>query len=459
MKTERVQMPHQPAIERSNNFEEVALGLTVDGACSEANRCLQCKHKPCVSGCPVAVDIPAFIKKVAEEDIDGAYEIIAEQNSLPAVCGRVCPQENQCEGNCVLNKMGSAISIGSLERFVADYKRNNIVHQNEKKEEEKGQKVAVVGSGPAGLACAGELAKNGYSVTVFEALHTAGGVLVYGIPQFRLPKEIVQYEIDGLVQNGVEIQTNVLVGKTYSVEELFALGYKAVFIGSGAGLPSFMGIPGENLKGVFSANEYLTRINLMKAYKENSATPIYKAKKVAVVGGGNVAMDAARCAVRLGAEVHLVYRRGAEEMPARKEEIAHAIEEGVIFDTLTNPTEILAGENGWVNGLKCVRMELTEPDESGRRKPVPVENSAFVLDVDCVIMAIGTTPNPILTENTKDLETDKWGRIVVKTEEGLTSMPAVYAGGDAVTGAATVILAMGAGKKAAQAISDYLREM
>ena len=461
--SKRTPMPHRGAKERSTNFEEVALGFTQEQAQQEAARCLQCKHKPCVGGCPVSVDIPVFIKQIAEQDTESAYETITQQNSLPAVCGRVCPQESQCESKCVLNKIGEPVSVGGLERYAADQHRENTSQPTTENplnaKEKSAYKIAVIGSGPAGLACAAQLAQSGYAVTVFEALHTVGGVLVYGIPQFRLPKEIVQYEIDSLKQLGVTIQTNTVVGKTYTVDDLFDEGYSAVFIGSGAGLPSFMGIDGENLKGVFSANEYLTRINLMKAYLPNSTTPIYKAKKVAVVGGGNVAMDAARSALRLGAEVYLVYRRGEEEMPARKEEIEHAKEEGIIFKMLTNPTGVLGDENNWVQGLKCVEMELTAPDESGRRKPVPKQGSEFVLDVDCVIMAIGTSPNPILSENTKALETDKWGRIVVKTESGLTSMPAVYAGGDAVTGAATVILAMGAGKKAAQAIDEYLSKL
>lgn len=457
----RTPMPHQPAEKRRENFEEVALGFTLEQAVAEASRCLQCKHKPCVGGCPVAVEIPAFIKKVAEGDIENAYQTIIQQNSLPAVCGRVCPQESQCEKECVLRKTGEPISIGRLERFVADWHRNNTVHEEHERVAEKaalkGKKAAVVGAGPAGLTCASELAKSGYDVTVFEALHIPGGVLEYGIPEFRLPKEIVKYEIDAVKAQGVKIETNMVIGKTFTVDDLFAQGFEAVFIGSGAGLPSFMGIEGENLKGVFSANEYLTRINLMKAYLPSSATPIYKAKKVAVVGGGNVAMDAARSALRMGAEVHLVYRRSEAEMPARKEEIEHAKEEGILFKTLTNPTRVLGDENGWVKGLECVQMELGAPDADGRRKPSPKPGSEFVLDVDCVIMAIGTRPNPIITEATSDMETDTRGRIVLQTAEGLTTKQAVYAGGDAVTGAATVILAMGAGKAAAKAMDEYLK--
>lgn len=458
----RTPMPHQPAEERSKNFKEVALGFTVEQAVAEANRCLQCKHKPCVGGCPVAVEIPAFIKKITEQDIEAAYQIITQQNSLPAVCGRVCPQESQCEKECVLQKTGEPISIGRLERFVADWHRENTEHEIDNDREnpvvQTGKKVAVVGAGPAGLTCASELAKKGYDATIFEALHIAGGVLEYGIPEFRLPKEIVKYEINAVQKQGVKIETNMVIGKTFTVDDLFELGFEAVFIGSGAGLPSFMGIEGENLKGVFSANEYLTRINLMKAYLPNSATPLYKAKKVAVVGGGNVAMDAARSALRMGAEVYLVYRRSEAEMPARKEEIEHAKEEGIVFQTLTNPTHVLGDENNWVRGLQCVQMELGEPDADGRRKPSPKAGSEFVLDVDCVIMAIGTRPNPIITEATPDLATDTRGRIVLKTEAGLTTKQAVYAGGDAVTGAATVILAMGAGKAAAKAMDEALRD-
>ncbi len=449
-------MPHQAPEVRARNFEEVALGYTAEQAIDEAKRCLNCKNRPCVSGCPVNIAIPEFIARVAEGDFEGAYEIITRQSSLPAVCGRVCPQETQCESKCVRGIKGEPVAIGRLERFVADY-HNSHCDTLPEKPVSNGHKVAVIGSGPSGLACAGDLAKKGYSVTVFEALHVAGGVLVYGIPEFRLPKAIVAKEIQTLKALGVEIRTNYVVGKTISVDELMKEeGFEAVFIGSGAGLPRFMGIEGENLKGVYSANEFLTRINLMKAYREDSKTPIFRAKKVAVCGGGNVAMDAARSALRLGAdEVYIVYRRGESELPARAEEVEHAKEEGVIFKLLTNPTRILKGENGFVGGMECVEMTLGEPDASGRRKPVVKEGSEFVLDVDCVIMAIGTSPNPLIKSTTDGLDTEKWGGIIAD-ETGLTSRENVYAGGDAVTGAATVILAMGAGKTAAEAIDKKL---
>ena len=456
MSPKRNEMPSQAPDIRNKNFLEVALGYTEEQAIDEAQRCLNCKHKPCVTGCPVQIDIPAFIKEVAEGNFDAAYDIIAKSSSLPAVCGRVCPQENQCEGKCVRGLKGEPVAIGRLERFVADYhnaKENVTVN----KPESNGHKVAIIGSGPSGLTCAGDLAKMGYDVTVFEAFHLAGGVLVYGIPEFRLPKAIVQKEIDGLKALGVKVETNMVIGKVLSIDELMKdYGFESVFIGSGAGLPRFMNIPGENLKGVFSANEFLTRVNLMKAYKDGAATPIQHAKNVAVVGGGNVAMDAARCAKRLGAEnVYIVYRRGEEELPARKEEVEHAKEEGIIFKLLTNPVEILPDENKFVSGIKCMEMELGEPDESGRRRPQVKEGSEFVIDVDSVIMSIGTSPNPLIRSTTEGLETQKWGGIIAD-ETGLTSREGVYAGGDAVTGAATVILAMGAGKTAAKAIDEYL---
>ena len=451
------EMPSQAPDVRNKNFEEVALGYTAETAIEEAKRCFNCKHKPCVGGCPVKIHIPAFIEKMAEGDFEGAYQIISEASSLPAVCGRVCPQENQCEKYCVRGIKGEPVAIGRLERFAADYHNS---HQTEKpqKPESNGHRVAIVGSGPAGLACAGDLAKKGYSVTVFEALHLAGGVLVYGIPEFRLPKNIVQKEIDTLKELGVEIKTNMVIGKSISVDELLEDGYEAVFIGTGAGLPKFMGIPGENLKGVYSANEFLTRINLMKAYKENRTTPIMQAKKVAVVGGGNVAMDAARCAKRLGAEeVYIVYRRSLEELPARAEEVEHAMEEGIIFKLLCNPVEILPDDNRFVSGMKCVEMELGEADASGRRRPVVKENSEFVLDVDAVVMSIGTSPNPLIKDTTAGLDVKTWGGIVADEETGKTSREGVFAGGDAVTGAATVILAMGAGKDAAKAMDTYIK--
>ena len=426
-------------------------------AVNEAKRCLHCKNKPCVSGCPVGIDIPAFIERVANEDLEGAYEVLSASSALPAVCGRVCPQENQCEGKCVRGIKAEPVGIGRLERFVADWHREHTT-EKPKMPVSNGHKVAVIGSGPSGLTAAGDLAKAGYKVTVYEALHTAGGVLVYGIPEFRLPKEIVRKEIEGLKEIGVDIETNVVVGKTITIDELFEMGNEAVFIGSGAGLPRFMGIPGESLNGVYSANEFLTRINLMKAYKENAKTPIQHAKNVAVVGGGNVAMDAARCAKRLGAEnVYIVYRRGMEELPARKEEVEHAEEEGIIFKTLSNPIEVLGDENGYVKGMVCQEMELGEPDASGRRRPVAKEGCTFTLDVDCMIMSIGTSPNPLIRSTTPGLETNKHGCIITNGDDGLTTREGVYAGGDAVTGAATVILAMGAGKHAAKAIDEYIK--
>lgn len=457
MSLKKNEMPVQASSVRRRNFEEVALGYTPEQAVDEANRCLNCKNKPCVGKCPVAIDIPAFIAKIREKDFEGAYGIISKTSSLPAVCGRVCPQENQCESKCVRGIKGEPVAIGRLERFVADW------HMQNSKEERKvpvqnGHKVAVIGAGPAGLTCAGDLAKRGYQVSVFEALHTAGGVLVYGIPEFRLPKEIVRKEINDLKAMGVAIETNMVIGRIESIDELFDKGFEAVFIGTGAGLPQFMNIPGENLKGVYSANEFLTRVNLMKAYQEGSDTPIQHARHVAVVGGGNVAMDAARCAMRLGAEkVSIVYRRSEKEMPARLEEVEHAKEEGIDFHVLTNPVEIENDGNGFVGGMKCVKMELGEPDESGRRSPVVVEGSEFTLDCDCVIMSIGTSPNPLIKNTTKNLEVNRRGCIVTRNEGGQTSREGVYAGGDAVTGAATVILAMGAGKSAAQAIDEYIQ--
>ena len=449
-------MPSQEAEVRNKNFLEVALGYTAEMAIDEAQRCLNCKNMPCVAGCPVNIDIPGFIKEIAAGNFENAYGVISKSSSLPAVCGRVCPQENQCEGKCVRGIKGEPVAIGRLERFAADYHNANFKGEVVKPES-NGKKVAVIGAGPAGLTCAGDLAKKGYDVTVYEALHLAGGVLVYGIPEFRLPKSIVQREIDGLKEIGVKIETNMIIGKTLTIDELFDDGYKAVFIGSGAGLPRFMNIPGENLKGVYSANEFLTRVNLMKAYKPDSDTPVKDSKRVAVVGGGNVAMDAARCAKRLGAEeVYIVYRRGEAELPARAEEIEHAKEEGIIFKTLTNPVEIMGDENNFVNGIKCVSMELGEPDESGRRRPVVKEGSEHTIDVDCVVMSIGTSPNPLIRNTTEGLETNRHGCIVTSDESGLTSREGVYAGGDAVTGAATVILAMGAGKSAAAAIDEYL---
>ena len=450
-------MPSQPADVRSRNFDEVALGYTAETAIDEAQRCLGCKHKPCVTGCPVQIDIPAFIAKVAEGEFEAAYQIIAASSALPAVCGRVCPQECQCEGKCVRGIKGESVAIGRLERFVADWHNANASEAPEKPES-NGHKVAVIGSGPSGLTCAGDLARMGYDVTVYEALHLAGGVLVYGIPEFRLPKAIVQKEIDGLTALGVKVETNIVIGRTITIDELMQEhGFEAVFIGSGAGLPRFMGIPGENLKGVYSANEFLTRINLMKAYRTDSATPIQHGSKVAVVGGGNVAMDAARCARRLGAEVTVIYRRTEAELPARREEVEHAMEEGIVFRFLTNPMSIAGDNAGWVRSVTCQEMTLGEPDASGRRRPVPVEGSAVELEMDCVIMALGTSPNPLIKQTTNGLETQRWGGIIVDEATGLTSREGVYAGGDAVTGAATVILAMGAGKTAAASIDRYIK--
>jgi len=453
----KVPVREQDAKERARNFEEVCLGYNEEEAVEEAGRCLNCKNALCMKGCPVSINIPGFIAQVKERNFKEAYRIISESSSLPAVCGRVCPQESQCEGKCVRGIKGEPVSIGKLERFVADWARENGI-KPEGAKALNGKKVAVIGSGPAGLTCAGDLAKLGYEVTIFEALHQAGGVLVYGIPEFRLPKnKVVAKEIENVKSLGVKIETNVVVGKSITIDELLnEEGFDAVFIGSGAGLPKFMGIPGEQANGVFSANEYLTRNNLMKAFKEDAPTPIMKGKKVAVVGGGNVAMDAARTALRLGAEVHIVYRRSEEELPARVEEVHHAKEEGIIFNLLTNPVEILSDENGWVNGIKCIRMELGEPDESGRRRPVEVKGSEFVIDVDTVIMSLGTSPNPLISSTTIGLDTDRRKCIVAEEETGKTSKEAVYAGGDAVTGAATVILAMGAGKAAAKGIDDYL---
>jgi len=442
---------------RNSNFEEVCLGYNQEEAMEEAIRCINCKNAKCISGCPVAIDIPAFIHEVKEGNIEEAYKVIGKTSSLPAVCGRVCPQESQCEEKCIRGIKGEPVSIGKLERFVADWARENNI-KPVAPAALNGKKVAVIGAGPAGLTCAGDLAKLGYEVTIFEALHEAGGVLVYGIPEFRLPKEtVVKHEIDNVKSLGVKIETNVVIGKSVTIDQLFAEeGFDAVFIGSGAGLPKFMGIPGENANGVFSANEYLTRNNLMKAFDESYDTPIFKSKKVAVVGGGNVAMDAARTALRLGAEVHIVYRRSEAELPARAEEVHHAKQEGIIFDLLTNPTEILVDENSWVKGLTCVRMELAEPDASGRRKPVEIKGSEFTLDLDTVIMALGTSPNPLISATTKGLEMNKWKCIVAEEEFGKTTKEGVYAGGDAVTGAATVILAMGAGKAAANGIDLFL---
>ena len=450
-------MPEQDPNVRNHNFQEVALGYTAEMAVEEAKRCLQCKKPKCVEGCPVNIHIPEFIAKVAEGDFQAAYEIVTSTNALPALSGRVCPQESQCESKCVRGVKGEPVAIGRLERFVADWYRENVNAMPEKPAS-NGIKVAVVGSGPAGLTCAAELAKKGYEVTIFEALHTAGGVLVYGIPEFRLPKAIVANEVRKLQAMGVTVMTDMVIGKVLSIDELFEeMGFKAVFVGSGAGLPMFMHIPGEALRGVYSANEYLTRVNLMKAYEEPSDTPIIVSKAVAIVGGGNVAMDAARCAKRLGAEtVYIVYRRGEAEMPARLEEQHHAKEEGIIFKTLTNPTEILGDEEGRVKGMTCIQMELGEPDASGRRRPIPVEGSEFVLDVDTVIMSLGTSPNPLIRSTTPGLEVNRKGCLVVN-EDHMTTRDQVYAGGDAVTGAATVILAMGAGKEAAAAIDQAMQ--
>ncbi len=449
-----------PTIEptvRNKNFEEVALGYTPEMAQKEAARCLNCKNSPCVSGCPVGVNIPQFIEKVKEGDFLGAYDIISKTNSLPCVCGRVCPQESQCEGKCIRGIKGESVGIGRLERFVADYYMQN-GDKKISRIDKNGKKVAVIGAGPSGLTCAGDLAKKGYDVTVFEAFHTAGGVLMYGIPEFRLPKKIVQAEIENLKNLGVKIMTDMVIGKVLTVDEIMDMGFGAVFIGSGAGLPMFMGIEGEDSVGVYSANEFLTRINLMKAYKEDYDTPINRAKSVAVIGGGNVAMDAARCAKRLGADnVYIIYRRSEEEMPARKEEVIHAKEEEIEFNLLCNPTKIISDENGKVIGIECIRMQLGEPDQSGRRRPVPIENSEFITEVDSVIMALGTTPNPLIRTTTEGLETNKRGCLIVD-ESLMTTKNGVFAGGDAVTGAATVILAMGAGKTAANSIDEYLKK-
>lgn len=450
------EMPHQEPLVRNKNFLEVATGYDAQTAMDEALRCLHCKHKPCISGCPVQIHIPDFIAKVAEGDFEAAYQIISESSSLPAVCGRVCPQERQCESKCVRGIKGDAVSIGRLERFVADW-HNSHCKVWPAVPERNGHKVAVIGSGPSGLTCAGDLARLGYDVTVFEALHIAGGVLVYGIPEFRLPKKIVELEVNGLKALGVKIVTNVVIGRSMSIDDLFDDGFEAVYIGSGAGLPRFMGIPGESLKEVYSANEYLTRVNLMKAYQPGSTTPIYHARKVAVVGGGNVAMDAARSAIRLGAEeVYVLYRRSFEEIPARQEEVQHAQEEQIRFQTLTNPVEILGSDDGNVTGVRCIRMELGEPDATGRRRPVPVPDSDFVIDADCVIMAIGTSPNPLIKSTTGGLEVNARGGIVAD-ENGCTSRDGVFAGGDTVTGAATVIKAMDAGKIAAKSIDAYIQ--
>lgn len=459
-------MPTQDPAVRARNFEEVALGYTEEVALKEADRCLNCKARPCVGGCPVNINIPDFISKIKEGDYEGAYQEITLSSSLPAICGRVCPQESQCESKCTLSFKFEPVGIGRLERFVADYHNNNCT-EPPVKPDSNGHRVAVVGSGPSGLTCAGDLAKKGYDVTVYEALHTAGGVLVYGIPEFRLPKAIVAKEVETLKALGVDIETNVVIGKTLTIDELFDMGFEAVFVGSGAGLPNFMNIPGEAYKGVYSANEFLTRSNLMKSYQDNPTTPIMKGGKVAVVGGGNVAMDAARTALRLGAEeVYIIYRRSMAEIPARSEEIEHAIEEGIIFKALNNPVEIMGYENpddkrdpknGFVTGIKCIQMQLGEPDERGRRRPLPIEGTEYVIDVDTVIMAIGTSPNPLIKSTTKGLEVNKRGGIIVN-EDGLTSRNNVYAGGDAVTGAATVISAMGAGKTAAKAIDEHLNK-
>ena len=458
MDPKKCPMPTQDPNVRNKNFDEVALGYTEEMAINEAKRCIGCKNKPCVSGCPVGINIPGFVAEVAKGDFEAAYQIIAQSSALPAVCGRVCPQESQCEGKCTRGIKNEPVAIGRLERFVADWHRE---HNNVPPVVPafNGHKVAIIGAGPAGLTAAGDLAKLGYKVTVFEALHVAGGVLMYGIPEFRLPKTIVQNEIDGLKKMGVDFECNMVIGKVLTIDELMSeYGYEAVFVGSGAGLPRFMNIPGESLNGVYSANEFLTRSNLMKAYRPDSKTPIAVGKNVAIVGGGNVAMDAARSAKRLGAEnVYIVYRRGMAELPARREEVEHAEEEGIIFKTLCNPTEITGDENGWVKGMTCVEMELGEPDESGRRRPIVKEGSGFNLEVETVIMSLGTSPNPLIRSTTPGLETNRWGCIVTNGDDGLTSREGVYAGGDAVTGAATVILAMGAGKAAAKAIDEYIR--
>ena len=459
LKKKRVKSREQDPIERGKNFKEVSLGYGEEEAIEEANRCLGCKNPKCVEGCPVSVNIPSFISFIKKGDFSASFEELSKYNALPAICGRVCPQESQCEGKCVLGIKGEPLAIGQLERFIADFARNNKL-SSLKKSEKILEKVAVIGSGPAGLTCAGELAKLGYRVTIFEALHESGGVLVYGIPEFRLPKkDVVKYEIEEIKKLGVKIENNVVVGKTVDIDELIENeGFKAVFIGSGAGLPKFMGIKGENANGVFSANEVLTRVNLMKAFKNESHTPLNLGKKVAVVGGGNVAMDAARTSLRLGAETHIIYRRSEKELPARLEEIHHAKEEGVILDVLTNPTEILTDEKGWVKGIKCIRMKLGEEDSSGRRRPIEIENSEFIMEVDSVIMSLGTSPNPLISNSTKGLKTNKRGCLLVDEESLSTSLKVIYAGGDAVTGAATVILAMGAGKKAAKSIDSYLRK-
>lgn len=453
----KVPVREQEAKERAANFKEVCLGYNKEEAMEEAARCINCKNAQCIKGCPVAINIPGFIEKVKEGEIEAAYQIISQSSALPAVCGRVCPQESQCEGKCIRGIKGEPVSIGKLERFVADWASENGI-KPVSASARKGKKVAVIGSGPAGLTCAGDLAKMGYDVTIFEALHEPGGVLVYGIPEFRLPKkDVVAKEIENVRALGVAIETNVVVGKSVTIDELLEEeGFSAVFIGSGAGLPKFMGIPGENANGVFSANEYLTRSNLMKSFDPDSNTPIMHGKKVAVVGGGNVAMDAARMALRLGAEVHIVYRRSEEELPARVEEVHHAKEEGIIFDLLTNPVEILSDEKGWVTGMKCIKMELGEPDASGRRRPVEIPGSEFVMELDTVIMSLGTSPNPLISSTTEGLEVNKWKCIVADEANGKTTKEGVYAGGDAVTGAATVILAMGAGKAAAKGIDEYL---
>ncbi|EOU1888445.1 NADPH-dependent glutamate synthase [Clostridium perfringens] len=459
LKKKRVKSREQDPIERGKNFKEVSLGYGEEEAIEEANRCLGCKNPKCVEGCPVSVNIPSFISFIKKGDFSASFEELSKYNALPAVCGRVCPQESQCEGKCVLGIKGEPLAIGQLERFIADFARNNKLSPL-KKSDKTLEKVAVIGSGPSGLTCAGELAKLGYRVTIFEALHESGGVLVYGIPEFRLPKkDVVKYEIEEIKKLGVKIENNVVVGKTVDIEELIENeGFKSVFIGSGAGLPKFMGIKGENANGVFSANEILTRVNLMKAFKNESHTPLNLGKKVAVVGGGNVAMDAARTSLRLGAETHIIYRRSEKELPARLEEIHHAKEEGVILDVLTNPTEILTDEKGWVKGIKCIRMKLGEEDSSGRRRPIEIENSEFIMEVDSVIMSLGTSPNPLISNATKGLKTNKRGCLLVDEESLKTSLKGIYAGGDAVTGAATVILAMGAGKKAAKSIDSYLRK-
>ncbi len=455
MRLDKNPMPSQDPNVRNKNFQEVALGYTEEQAIDEAERCLNCKNHPCMEGCPVQISIPEFIQKIVEKDFEGAYQVINRSSSLPAVCGRVCPQERQCESKCVRGIKGEPVAIGRLERFVADWHNKNVT-EAPAKPEPNGHKCAVIGCGPSGLACASDLAKKGYAVTIYEALHTPGGVLAYGIPEFRLPKAIVQKEVDGLKALGVDIETNVVIGKSITVDELFdEFGYEAVFIGSGAGLPRFMNIPGENLNGVYSANEFLTRINLMKAFKDDSNTPIAHPKKAVIVGGGNVAMDAARSAKRLGADVTIVYRRSMEELPARKEEVEHAMEEGIVFKLLNNPIEVV-GEDGHVTGVRCQEMELSEPDESGRRSPVPVEGKINEIEADCFIVSIGTSPNPLIKSTTDGLDTNKRGCIVAD-EAGATTRPGVFAGGDAVTGAATVILAMGAGKKAAAAMDEYIQ--